>query len=297
MGLPASGISRSQFTRSSHSRPLACVDQLFTTLRARRVAPPPKAAWGAVQAIDSSFLALSATLAPWSQYGRHAAGVRVHTGYDLAGRVPCFLHTTRSDTHDIHAFRDRDWTELRGWTLLMDLGYYSHKTFAALRVADVSWICPLHAQATVEETSAVPGPWLPTVTGDVIISDQVVTLGSVNNRSGAVVPGLRIITSRNAAGTRHCVVTDRHDLPPGEVVVLYRRRWQIELFFRWLKHHLGVIQPLGYSREAIMLTLLLAAIVALLAIGLASARPKHLSDIAWVRMLGQAVMLAILWSG
>jgi len=52
----------------------------------------------------------------------------------------------------------RDWTALRGWTILCDLGYYSHKTFAALRDAHVSWVGPLHAQARVVVIAEQHGP-------------------------------------------------------------------------------------------------------------------------------------------
>jgi IS4 transposase len=81
------------------------------------------------------------------------------------------------------------------------------------------------------------------------------------------------------------VVTSRHDLSAQEVVTLYRQRWQIELFFRWLKHQLGLLQPLGTSRQALWATILLAAIVAVLAALLRDLQPPAVSRIAWLRAL------------
>lgn len=179
----------------------------------------------------------------------------------------------------------------------MDGGYYGHRDFAALRNAGVSWICPLNAQARVAVTADHQGPWSPTDAGDTVLADQTITLGSPNNRNGAVLEAMRLITSRNAAGVIHHTVTDRHDLSPTDILLLYRKRWQIELFFRFLKHQLGVLQTLGTSRQAVVLTLLLAAIVALLAMLLATARPDHITTIAWVSMLGQALLLMILRGG
>lgn len=298
LGLPPLGISRSQLARSSTSRPLACAEQLLAELRAALPARTvPDTVWGPVTLIDSSFVALSAQLAPWSQHGRHTAGVRVHTGSDLAQTIPEHLTVSLADTHDLAAFRARDWTELRGWTVVVDRGYYSHRTFAALLAAGVSWLCPLHAQARVVVLTDLPVGADPTPAGDVIVADQRVTLGSPHNRAGAVVPAVRLVTSRNRAGQLHRLVTDRVDLSATEVVTLSRQRWQIELFFRWLKHHLGILQPLGYSRHAIRLTLLLAAIVAVLLVLLAAQRPPHISDIAGVRALGTALFIALLNSG
>lgn len=295
LGLPPSGVSRSQLARSSTSRPPACLEHLFAALPTRR--PPGPRRWEAIQLVDRSFLALSAKLSPWSHYRRHPAGVRLHVGYELAGGIPCQLSFSLADTHDITAFRARDWTELRGWTVVMDLGYYSHKTFAALREAGVSWLCPLNTQASVGVTATHPVDPTPTADGDVVLADDTITLGSPNNRNGAVLEEVRLVTSRNRHGAVRSFVTDRHDLTAQDVVILYRKRWRIELFFRWLKHQLGVLHPLGFSPQAILMTLWLAAIVAVLLTLLAEDRPPHLSDIAWLRAVSHLLLIGIRWSG
>lgn len=294
LGLPPSGVSRSQLARSSSTRPLACFEHLFAALGARAA---PARSDAPLHLIDSTFLHLSAKLSPWSQHQRFAAGVRVHTGVNLSGAIPSHLTVTGAETADITAFRARDWADLRGWTVLMDQGYYSHQTFGDLRAAGVSWLCPLHAQARVVVTADRLGPWARTDTGDDILADQTVTLGSPNNRTGAVVRNLRVVTSCYADGAIRRIVTDRFDLVAPEVASLYRKRWQIELFFRWLKHHLGVLHPLGTSTQAVVLTLVLAVIIAVLTVLLVADRPSHLSDIAWVRALGHALLLTLMRGG
>jgi hypothetical protein len=295
LGLP-DGISRSQLARSSTSRPLGCAETLLATLQ-QQVPPTARATsvWGRVQLVDSTFVTLAAALAPWSRHGRHAPGLRVHTGVNLATGLPDQFHFTLADTHDVRAFRERDWTAWRGWTVVIDRGYYAHQSFAELRAAGVSWLCPLHAQARLVVTATQSGPWPAASTGEQIVADDTITLGSANNRRGTVLAGLRLVTSRTATGAVHQVVTDRLDLSAGELVALYHQRWQIELFFRWLKHHLGILHPLGFSRTAVELTVLLAAIVAVLLGRLSAERPPHLSDIAWVRQLGQALFLTLLY--
>lgn len=111
-------------------------------------------------------------------------------------------------------------------------------------------------------------------------------LGSPDNRRGAVLEGVRLVTSKNENGEVHRFLTDRHDLAASEVVSLYRRRWRIEPFFRWLKRQLGALRPFGHSREAVWLTVLVAAIVAVLAILCEGSRPKGVTRVAWLRALG-----------
>lgn len=289
LGLPR-GISRSQVARSSTSRPLACVEHLLADLiqQATRRRDPELHRLRQTQIVDSTVLTLSARLAPWSRYGKHAPGMRVQCGLDLAGQVPHHLTWSRADCHDARALKERDLTALAGWTLLIDLGYYGHQQFRRLRAAQVSFICPLHAQATDQVTTNHPVDPTPTAAGDVIEADATITLGSPNNRQGAVLTALRLVTSRNPDGVVHRWVTDRHDLTAAQVVTLYRQRWQIELFFRWLKHQLKLLQPLGHSPEAVWMTVLLAAIAATLA---ERDRPPTVTRVAWLRGLGCTLLL------
>ncbi len=296
LGLPR-GISRSQLARSSTSRPSACAEALFAAVvaaaRRQHGADPRWQALTLGQVIDSTFLALSGKLSPWSAYRGHAPGVRIQVGFDLAGAIPSALRLTLADVHDTTALAERDLTGLAGWTLLIDLGYYAHRLFARLRAAQVHFICRLHAQASYQVTARQPVASTPTAVGDVVVADETITLGSPNNRKGAVLPQLRLVTSRNAEGREHRFVTDRHDLSAAEVVTLYRHRWQIELFFRWLKHQLKALHPLGTSRAAVWLTILLGASVAILASLIQPARPKGDSHIAWVRGVGKALLVAL----
>ena len=270
------GISRSQLARSSTSRDPACAERLFAEAVAAvrgRAADPLWRRLARVQVVDSSFLALSATLSPWSRARRprprRAAAARLRPGR----RHPAALRLTLADTHDTTALRARDLGALAGWTLLIDLGYYGHRLFAELRAAGASLICRLHPQAAYVIAADHPVPPITTPDGDVVLADQTITLGSPNNRAGAVLPGMRLITSRNPRGEVQRFVTDRVDLSAADIVALYRKRWQIELFFRWLKHQLALIRPFGTSREAVWLTVLTCAVVALLLALTESARP------------------------
>ena len=247
------------------------------------------AALSRVQLVDSTFVALSAALSPWAVRGKHPAGVRVHTGLDLAGGIPASIVVTTPGTHDAAAFDDRGWETLRGWTVVFDRAYYGHARFAALRDAGVSFVCRLNPQAGQGVTAERPVDPTPSPAGDGLLADATVTLGTPANAASAVVPGLRVVTYRTAKGETLGLVTDRHDLTATEVVALYRQRWAIELFFRWLKRQLKAVRPLGRSEAAVTLGVLVAAVAALLVMLLDDERPPGVSRVAFTR--GLAVLL------
>lgn len=186
--------------------------------------------------------------------------------------------------------------QLRGHTLLIDLGYYSHRHFRRLLAAGVHFISRLHPQAKVQIRTEDPVQQsLPTLPAGriAVLSDQHINLGPDNNR----VRGLRLVTARVEAlpkaahrGAKPIVyklLTDRFDLSAAEVVQLYLWRWQIELFLRWLKSHVHMPRLLGYSRNALELTVYLAIVVHLLTVlaarslGLARRSPALLAQMIW----------------
>lgn len=294
-------ISFSQLARASTSRPAACVETLLTEAVAvahrHPIADPLWHKLRRVVALDSTFLRLSAQLSPWSVHGGFAPGLRLQTSYDLARHLPVPLRLTTAVTNDHTALAETDLTPWQGWTLLCDLGYYGHRQFQRLRAAGVHFITRLNVQAVYTILAQQQVPLGPTPDGDVLLADYTVTLGSPRNRRGAVLPKLRIVISQNRSGVVHHFLTDRRDLTATEIVALYRKRWQIELFFRWLKHQLGGIRPLGHSRAAVWLTILLTIAVAVLLLVLEADRPACVSRISWLRATGHVLLLAILDDG
>jgi Transposase DDE domain len=292
------GISLSQLARSSTSRPIACAETVLANLLAvalqQPITDPTWQRLRPVLAIDSTFIRLSAVLCPWSLHKGFTPGVRIQTNFDVARQIPTRLGLSLADLNDHHALKQQDLDALRGWTILIDRGYYGHQQFARLRQAGVSFITPRNDQAVSHVTATHPLPEARTTPqGDVVLADQTITLGSPNNRAGAVLPGVRLITSRNAAGEEMALLTDRVDLTATEVCQLYRLRWQIELFFRFLKHQLGLLRPLGYSRQAVWLTVLLAAIIAVLLVLTDRQRPHGMSRVSWLQQLHIHLLLSL----
>lgn len=306
VGLP-NWVSLSQLARSSTSRGAECFENLLERLTERVKGTPAlckDAEWQALnktKAIDSTFLRLSAKLSPWSRQGGYEAGVRVQYSLQLSTHIPQLLHMHMVDQNDHVALWEQDLTPFVGWTILVDLGYYGHRQFKRLLEGGVHLLTKLNKQASylVTETREVTQKKGWKQGDDMVVSDHTITLGSPHNHRGAVLSGIRLVTSRNPHGEVCHLITDRFDLAAWEIVELYRRRWQIELFFRWLKRQLGAVRPLGQSREAVWLTVLVAGIVALLWLLLAEmgAKPPTMSRIAWLGAVAQGLSHVIYLSG
>jgi hypothetical protein len=283
-------LSYSQLAASSSTRPAAFLAGFVGDL-ARQVRAgggrPGRDLPADLRLLDSTFLRLPLALASWlpGSGGHDVPGVRALFAHDPANDLPDLLLLTDTRQNDCQATDEALLDDparlapLRDQTLVFDLGFYSHARFARLREAGVHFVTRLHAQAAyvVDEERAVPAA-LPDLGGGriAVVTDHRITLGSPTNRAGAVLPGLRLVeavvqprprAARAGAGAvTYRLVTDRLDLDPADVVQIYLWRWEIELFFRWLKRIIGLPRWLGYSPNAVALTVWLAIAVHLLTI-------------------------------
>jgi hypothetical protein len=304
-------VSFSQWAESNTSRPAAFLSGLLPALVAQvrqgaQLGDPALPA--ELDVIDATVLRLSVKLAPWLQQKsgwRIPTGVRVQTHYAPAWDLPVQVVVSTA-TNDYRGLDElvlddpQQLAALAGHTLVVDLGYYSHRRLAQLSGAGVHWVTRRLAAASLTVVAdapvqaALPAVGAPRIT---VLADQRVTLGSPNNRRGAVLPNVRLVTAQvapRAAAARlgqgpvvYAVLTDRWDLTALEVVQLYLWRWQIELFFRWLKSHLQLTQLLGYSQNAVELSVALAIVVHLLlllatqALGRSRRSPSLRRHLAW----------------
>lgn len=255
--------------------------------------------------LDSTSLRLSLKLCPWL-VDMGNTQVRLQLYYQPALDLPEHILVSDTRTNDVLGLdqtlldNPSRLAALADHTLVMDLGYYSHSRFAKLVAAKVHFVTRLHHQAKLEVLSEQPvqGALPGLESGRIKVQrDQRVSLGSPNNRKGAVIKGLRLVTAEVAPLTKaarqgakpvlYQVLSDRWDMEAWEVVWIYILRWQIELFFRWLKSHIRLGRVLGYSQNAIELTVWLAIIVHLLCIlaahllGQTRRSPVLLARIGW----------------
>jgi hypothetical protein len=306
-------VSYSQLAASNGTRPSAflvgVVDHLLARVRRGGLGALPGGdrLLGSLVIQDSTFLRLSARLAGWLPALRRpeCSGVRAQVWLHPATDLPEVVDLTTVRLNDRGSW-DRSvlgdparLASLVGRTLVVDLGYYRHTAFRDLLAAGAHLVTRRYPGTivTVEADRPIQPP-LPDLDGGrlAVASDQRVTLGTPATKTGVVLTGWRLVTAdvtprlrsghRSPAPRRYEILTDRWDLDAAEVVQAYLWRWQIELFFRWLKHHLHLPRLLGYSQDAVESSVWLAVLVHLLtllaahALGLARRSPALLARLA-----------------
>lgn len=300
-------VSRAQFLGSNTSRPASFLGLLLPPFVARvRQLAPHTTLPRDLRAHDGTFFPLSRLLAPWLHAKQRRVGLQLT--YDPARDLPEHLLIAKQHINDYVAMRraileDPTYLEsLAGLTLLFDLGYYSHHAFATLLDAGVHLITRLHPQAryaVLEDRPLQPALVAEGTARITVTADQRIVLGSPNNRRTPRLLPMRVVTATVAPtntaqrrqGSRqetHCyqILTDRWDLSATEVVQCYLWRWTIERLFWWLKRCLGTLHLLGYSENAVELSIYLGLLVHLLSVLLAHALNQPRSQ----TLLGQLVV-------
>ncbi len=291
-------VSFSQLAASNHSRDAVFMQALGTHLlhKLKPQSYQHKSIRRDIHLLDSTCIKVSPLLASWAD---GISNVRLQVQLRPAQDLPEQILLTNFRKNDCQGLdrlllqNEDNLAALAGQTLVVDLGYYSHKRFQCLRQAGVHFVTRRHHQAAIQVVEDCPIQHsLPEVSVSRIdvLTDQRIVLGSPNNRAGAVLADMRMVTARVSSPGREplCyeIITDRWDLTACEVIQYYLWRWEIELFFRWVKSHLCLEQLLGYSSNAVCLSIWLVIVVHLLTLLLSILmEAKHRSPVFLCQLL------------
>ena len=198
----------------------------------------------AAYAFDSTTIDLCLALFPWARFRRRKGAVKLHTLIDLRGNIPCFIRISDGKMHDVRALDDLLLEP--GAFYMMDRGYID---FARLCVfTQQSAFFVIRSKRNMNY-SRQPYQTVDKSTG--LRSDQKITLQGVKT-SRQYPEALRRITYRDAeTQKRFAFLTNNWTLPALTIARLYKCRWQVELFFKWIKQHLRIKAFYGTSRNAV----------------------------------------------
>lgn len=197
-----------------------------------------------VYALDSSTIDLCLSLFEWAPSRSTRAGIKLHTLLDLRGAIPAFIHITEARLHDVNVL---DVLPLEaGAFYVMDRGYMDFARLFAMHQAGAFFVTraksPLDARRVYSaQTDRVAG----------VVCDQRVRLqGALSSQRYP--EHLRRIRFKDAESGRTLVfLTNNTALPALTICALYKSRWQVELFFKWIKQHLRIKHFLGTSENAV----------------------------------------------
>ena len=248
MGI-ASGISRNTLANANQTRDWRLyadfAQRLIHTARRLHIDQDPGLdVANTVYALDSSTIDLCLTLFPWAHFRKTKSAIKLHTLLDLRGHIPAFIHISDGKLHDVNVM-DLLLPEA-GAFYIMDRGYldfarlyrlHQARCFFLLRAKSNTRFRRLYSHA-VDRSSG-------------LICDQTIVLTGVHSATHYP-EKLRRIKYHDAEQDRTLFfLTNQVSLPPLTIAELYRSRWQIELFFRWIKQHLRIKAFYGTSENAV----------------------------------------------
>ena len=195
-------------------------------------------------ALDTTTIDLCLTLFPWARFRTHKAAVTLHTLLDLRGNIPTCIHISDGKLHEVNVL-DQIAFEA-GSFYLMDRGFLDFGRLHALHQAQAFFV--IRAKANLQYQRLYSHP-IDKASG--LRCDQTVVLTGVRSCTDYP-PALRRITFYDATHDKLLVfLTNSFDLPALTVTELYRCRWQVELFFKWITQHLRIKAFFGTSENAV----------------------------------------------
>jgi hypothetical protein len=197
-----------------------------------------------VYALDSTTIDLCLSLFPWAHFRSTKAAVKMHTLLDLRGNIPSFIDISDGKLHDVHAL-DRLVPEA-GAIYVMDRGYVDFARLYGLHQAGAFFV--IRAKSNLD-AHRVYSAATDRTTG--VIADQTIALdGRYTSKDYPV--HLRRVRFRDPETEKTLVfLTNQMTLPALTICDLYKSRWQVELFFKWIKQHLRIKKFYGTSENAV----------------------------------------------
>ncbi len=197
-----------------------------------------------VYALDSSTVDLCLSVFGWAPFRATKAAVKLHTLLDLRGSLPSFIHISDGKLHDVKAL-DLIGPE-PGAIYVMDRAYVDFGRLFRLHQAGACFVT--RAKKNLRWHRVYSAPKDRTVG---IEADQLIALDGKRARQAYPLHLRRVRYRDPASGQRLVFLTNRRDLPASTVCALYKQRWQVELFFRWMKQHLEIQRFFGTSENAV----------------------------------------------
>ena len=211
-----------------------------------------------VYALDSTTIDLCLSLFPWADFRSTKAAVKMHTLLDLRGAIPSFIHVSNGKMHDALALDLI--TPEAGAIYVMDRGYVDFRRLHALHQAGAFFVT--RAKSNMKQ-HRVYSRQIDKTTG--VSADQSIALDGFYTRQDYPDHLRRVCFRDSVTGKRFVFLTNNFTLPAQTIAALYKQRWRVELFFKWIKQHLRIKRFFGASENAVKTQIWTAVCVYVLA--------------------------------
>ena len=195
-------------------------------------------------ALDATTIDLCLALFPWARFRRAKGAVKLHTMIDLQGSIPVFIHITDGKVHDVNVL-DLLSPE-PGSFIVMDRGYLDFERLYRLHQTPSFFV--IRAKTNLQFQRRYSHP-IDKSTG--VRSDQTIVLSGPKSSTFYPAPMRRVSYYSAQMNKRLVFLTNNFALPSPTVAAIYRCRWQVELFFKWIKQHLRIKRFFGTSPNSV----------------------------------------------
>ena len=197
-----------------------------------------------VYALDSTTIDLCLALFPWAPFRSTKAAVKMHTLLDLRGAIPSFIHVSGGKLHDVNAL-DLLIPEPAA-IYVMDRAYLDFERLFTLHQAGAFFVTRAKSNSDLRRVYSAPSD-----RAQGIICDQTVALSGFYSQQRYPIHLRRIRFKDIETGKTLIFLTNLFGIPAATVCALYKARWQVELFFKWIKQHLRIKKFYGTSENAV----------------------------------------------
>jgi transposase len=210
-----------------------------------------------VYALDATTIDLCLSLFPWAKFQKTKSAVKMHTLLNLRGNIPEFVHVSNGKMHEVNVMELINMEA--GSVYVMDRGYVDFTRFYAMHQAKAFFVTRAksntqfkrrHSQAVDKSTG--------------LRCDQTIVMTGVHSKNDYPESMRRVVYLDPETKKRFVFLTNNFTLPALAIAQLYKARWQIELFFKWLKQHLRIKTFCGVSENAVKTQIWIAVCVYLL---------------------------------
>jgi hypothetical protein len=195
-------------------------------------------------ALDSTTIDLCLSLFPWARFRKHKAAVKMHTLLDLHGNIPTFMRITSGKVHDVNIL-DEILPE-PGAFYVMDRGYVDFERLYVFTLSAAFFVVRTKSNVLLQRRYSHP---VDKTTG--VRSDHTVILTAINSVKAYPDPLRRVSYLDVKTRKRFKFLTNNFTLPALTIALIYKSRWQVELFFKWIKQHLRLKAFYGNSENAV----------------------------------------------
>jgi len=246
--LGSTKLSRSNLSRINESKPYTLYEALFSQLLKRCQGHVPGHQFtfnNALYSLDASTIDLCLSMFPWAKFRSTKGAVKLHVGLNHRGYLPEFIAITEGNVADITMGRVLNFPKES--IIVMDRGYNDHLWYKRLTQKGIFFVTRLKKP---EKYRVIKRHAVDKSTG--LTSDQTIRFVSKDKPYKCPILLRRVGYRDQNTGKHYVFLTNNFELPAKTIADIYKSRWQVELFFKWIKQNLKIKSFIGTSKNAVM---------------------------------------------